>query len=220
MQLSPEKITAARQSVIAKGIEILTSNLTVGTWGNISCRVPESNCLAITPSGMDYKSLLPEDIVILDYRGRVISGERKPSVEVPLHLAVYQARDDVQAVIHTHSVYASALAVARKEIPAVVEDLVQIVGGNVRVNEYALPGTEELGLNTVKALADRNAVLLANHGMLGVGRDLDEALKVCQIVEKSAQIVIFAQLLGGAVMLSPDDVAGMRDFYLHAYGQK
>ncbi|SPF52433.1 Ribulose-5-phosphate 4-epimerase-like epimerase or aldolase (fragment) [Candidatus Desulfosporosinus infrequens] len=101
-----------------------------------------------------------------------------------------------------------------------IEDLVQIVGGNVRVNEYALPGTEQLGINTVKAMEGRNAVLLANHGMLGTGRDLEEAFKVCQIVEKAAQITIFAQLIGGVVELSPDDIDGMRNFYLEAYGQK
>lgn len=212
-------VLKARQEVVAKGKELLDCHLTVGTWGNISCRVPGENSIAITPSGMGYETLVPEDIVILDLKGNIAGGARKPSIEVPLHMAIYSAREDVQAVIHTHSAYASAMAVARKEIPGAVEDLVQIVGGNVRVNEYALPGTEELGINTVKALAGRNAVLLANHGVLGVGRDLNEALKVCQVVEKSAQIVLLAQLIGGAVELSQEDIDGMRSFYLHGYGQ-
>ncbi|AET67350.1 ribulose-5-phosphate 4-epimerase-like epimerase or aldolase [Desulfosporosinus orientis DSM 765] len=209
----------ARQEIVIKGKEILATKLTVGTWGNISCRVPGENYIAITPSGMSYETLVPEDIVIIDLNGNIASGTRKPSVEVPLHMAIYSAREDVQAVIHTHSAYASAMAVARKEIPGAVEDLVQIVGGNVRVNEYALPGTEQLGKKTVKALEGRNAVLLANHGVLGVGRDLNEALKVCQVVEKSAQIVLLAQLIGGAVELSQEDIDGMRSFYLNGYGQ-
>lgn len=208
------------QRVVEKGNEIIVANLTVGTWGNISCRVPGENYIAITPTGMSYDTLVPEDIVVLDSKGSIVCGTRKPSIEVPLHLSIYKAREDVQAIVHTHSAYATAMAVARKEIPGAVEDLVQIVGGNVRVNEYALPGTEQLGINTVKALEGRNAVLLANHGMLGVGRDLDEALKVCQVVEKSAQIVLLAQLMGGVVELSQGDIDGMRNFYLQVYGQR
>ncbi|MDR3584903.1 MAG: class II aldolase/adducin family protein [Desulfosporosinus sp.] len=215
-----DQLMKTRKKVVEKGIEMLSTNLTVGTWGNISCRVPGEDYIAITPTGMSYDTLVPEDIVILDFRGITINGTRQPSIEVPLHLAIYNAREDVQAIVHTHSAYATAMAVARRGIPGAVEDLVQIVGGNVRVNEYALPGTEQLGINTVKAMEGRNAVLLANHGMLGAGRDLDEAFRVCQIVEKSAQITIFAQLIGGVVELSPDDIDGMRNFYLEAYGQK
>lgn len=215
-----DNLMNTRTKVLEKGIEILATNLTVGTWGNISCRVPGEDCIAITPSGMNYNLLEPEDIVILDLDGYIITGTRKPSIEVPLHLAIYKAREDVQAIIHTHSPYATTMATARKDIPGVVEDLVQIVGGNVRVNKYALPGTEQLGINTVKALEGRNAVLLANHGMLGVGRDLEEALKVCQVVEKSAQITLLAQLMGGVVELSQDDICGMRNFYLDTYGQR
>ena len=214
-----DQITQTRINVVKKGIEMLAANLTIGTWGNISCRVPGEKYIAITPTGMSYDRLEPEDIVVLDLSGNNISGARKPSIEVPLHLAVYNAREDVQAIIHTHSAYATAMAAARKEIPGAVEDLVQIVGGNVRVNEYALPGTEQLGINTVKAMEGRNAVLLANHGMLGAGRDLDEAFRVCQIVEKGAQITLLAQLMGGVVELSQDDIEGMRNFYLHGYGQ-
>lgn len=214
-----DQITQTRINVVKKGIEMLAANLTIGTWGNISCRVPGEKYIAITPTGMSYDRLEPEDIVVLDLSGNNISGARKPSIEVPLHLAIYNAREDVQAIVHTHSAYATAMAAARKEIPGAVEDLVQIVGGNVRVNEYALPGTEQLGINTVKAMEGRNAVLLANHGMLGVGRNLDEAFRVCQVVEKGAQITLLAQLMGGVVALSQDDIEGMRNFYLQGYGQ-
>jgi len=209
-----------RKQVVETGIQMLLTNLTVGTWGNISCRVPGEDYIAITPTGMSYDTLVPEDIVILDLRGNTISGTRKPSIEVPLHLAIYNARQDVKAIVHTHSAYATAMAVARKEIPGAVEDLVQIVGGKVRVNEYALPGTKQLGINTVKAMEGRQAVLLANHGMLGAGRDLKEAFRVCQVVEKSAQITLLAQAVGGVVELSQDDIDGMRKFYLQGYGQE
>ncbi|HWQ41982.1 MAG TPA: class II aldolase/adducin family protein [Desulfosporosinus sp.] len=214
-----DQITQTRINVVKKGFEMLAANLTIGTWGNISCRVPGEKYIAITPTGMSYDVLVPEDIVVLDLSGNNISGARKPSIEVSLHLAIYNAREDVQAIVHTHSAYATVMAAARKEIPGAVEDLVQIVGGNVRVNEYALPGTEQLGINTVKAMEGRNAVLLANHGMLGVGRNLDEAFRVCQVVEKGAQITLLAQLMGGVVELSQDDIEGMRNFYLQGYGQ-
>jgi len=215
-----DQLLEACQKVVKKGIEMLAINLTVGTWGNISCRVPGKDFVAITPSGMCYDAIAPEDIVVLDLRGKTICGTRKPSIELPLHLAIYNAREDVQAVVHTHSSYATAMAVARKEIPGAVEDMVQIVGGNVRVSEYALPGTEQLGTNALKALNGRNAVLLANHGMIGVGCSLDEAFRVCQVVEKSAQIVLFARFMGGVVELSQEDIEGMRNFYLNDYTQR
>ena len=208
-----------RKKLVETGIKMLSTNLTVGTWGNISCRVPGKDYIAITPTGMSYDLLVPEDIVVLNLEGNAISGTRKPSVEVPLHLAIYRARQDLQAIVHTHSAYATAMAVARREIPGAVEDLVQIVGGNVRVNDYALPGTEQLGINTVKAMEGRSAVLLANHGMLGAGRTLEEAFRVCQVVEKSAQVTLLAQLMGGVIELPQEDIDGMRSYYLQGYGQ-
>ncbi|HZK53545.1 MAG TPA: class II aldolase/adducin family protein [Desulfosporosinus sp.] len=213
------RLMEARKKVVETGIKMLSTNLTVGTWGNISCRVPGEDYIAITPTGMSYDLLVPEDIVVLDLEGNTISGTRKPSVEVPLHLAIYKARKELQGIVHTHSPYATAMAVARREIPGAVEDLVQIVGGNVRVNDYALPGTELLGINTVKAMEGRNAVLLANHGVLGAGRNLEEAFRVCQVVEKSAQVTILAQLIGGVVELAQEDIDGMRSYYLQGYGQ-
>ncbi|TGE35459.1 class II aldolase/adducin family protein [Desulfosporosinus fructosivorans] len=215
-----DQLLVTRKAIVEKGMEMLATNLTVGTWGNISCRIPGENYIAITPTGMSYDKLVPEDIVILDTKGKTVKGSRKPSIEVPLHLAIYNAREDIQAIVHTHSAYATAMAAARREIPGAVEDLVQIVGGNVRVNEYALPGTAQLGINTVKAMAGRNAVLLANHGMLGAGRSLEEAFRVCQVVEKSAQVTIIAQLMGGVIELSQDDIDGMRNSYLQGYGQE
>jgi len=209
-----------RKKVVEIGLKILNSGLVVGTWGNISSRVPGEDLVAITPSGMNYDTLEPTDVVLVDLDGQIADGNRKPSIEVPMHLAVYRARQDVKAIIHTHSPYATAMAAAHKPIPGAVEDLVQIVGGGVRVCEYALPGTQELGINTVKALDGRNAVLLANHGMLGAGRDLDEALKTCHVVEKAAQVTLFAKLVGGVVELSKEDIDSMRNYFLNDYGQK
>ncbi|NLY31759.1 MAG: class II aldolase/adducin family protein [Firmicutes bacterium] len=213
------QFTAQRRQVVEYGRQMARAALAVGTWGNISCRLP-GNLMAITPSGMEYEALEPKDIVIMDLEGNCLEGECKPSTEQPLHRAIYAARDDVGAIVHTHSVYASAMAAARKPIPAAVEDLVQIVGGDVRVAAYALPGSSQLGSNAVAALAGRNGALLANHGVVGVGTELGQALLICQIIEKSAQIYIAAQAIGGVVELPQEDIDIMRDFFLHKYGQR
>ncbi|WP_077369777.1 class II aldolase/adducin family protein [Anaerosalibacter sp. Marseille-P3206] len=208
-----------RMEVINTGIEMAKTSLVVGTWGNISKRI-DDNLIAITPSGMDYYSLKPEDITILNMDGEVVDGERKPSIEYNMHLEIYKNRSEVGAVVHTHSTYCTALAMARKGIPGAAEDLVQITGGDVRVSEYALPGSMELAKNAVKALEGRNAVILANHGALSAGKDLKETLKISLILEKTAKATIYAQLLGGVVPLSQEDIDFMRDFYLNKYGQR
>ncbi|HOE56496.1 MAG TPA: class II aldolase/adducin family protein [Bacillota bacterium] len=209
-----------RKQVIKAGIEMAETKLTLGTWGNISARVPEEDCFAITPSGVDYNDIKVDGVVIINMEGRVFAGNMKPSIEWPMHLEIYKNRKDVNAVVHTHSAYCTAMAIARKPIPAAAEDMVQIVGGNVRVSKYFPPGSPELGKAAVEALEGRNAVILANHGCLAAGRDLKEAMKIAQIVEKSAKATIFAQILGGVVELSKNEIDAMRDFYLNQYGQR
>jgi len=215
MQYSSE-----RQQVIEAGKEMANAALAMGTWGNISCRLPQRNLIAITPSGMDYNSLAPEDIVIMDLEGNCIDGCRKASTEQPLHRAIYSAREDINAIIHTHSIYATAMAAARKPIPGAVEDLVQIVGGDVRIARYSLPGTTELGQYVVEAMEGRNGVLLANHGAVGGAGNLKQALIICQIIEKSARITIAAQAVGGVVDLPQEDIDAMRQYFLNQYGQR
>lgn len=214
------KYEELRREVIQTGINMLQTHLVAGTWGNISVRIPEEKLMAITPSGVDYEIIKPEDIVIIDFDGNIIDGDKKPSIELGLHLEVYKNRLDVNAIVHTHSEYCTAFAMARKTVPAAAEDLVQIVGGDVRVSRYALPGSKELGEAAIEAMEERNAVILANHGCLGVAKDLKEALKVVTIVEKSAKAAIFANLLGGVVKLNQSDIDFMRDFYLNKYGQR
>lgn len=207
-----------RQNIIHTGIALLDKGLVAGTWGNISMRTGEQ--VAITPSGRSYRTLAADDIVIVDLAGQVIDGTLKPSSELPLHLAIYRQRSDVQAIVHTHSVFASACAVAHQPIPPIIEDLVQLAGGAIDVAAYALPGTDELAQKAVSALADKFAVLLANHGVIGCGKSLQEAMLACELVEKAAQIFIYAQSLGGAKQLSNEDVALMHQFYLEHYRQR
>ena len=215
----PVKYKLIRDQIIKYGVKISSGGLVLGTWGNISSRV-DQNFIAITPSGVDYDTIGLEDIPIVNLQGEVVEGNLKPSIELFLHLAIYYNRSDVNAIVHTHSEHVTAFAIARKEIPAGAEDLAQIAGGNIRVSDYHLPGSKELGKAAVEALEDRNAVILANHGCLAAAKDLKEAFKVACIVEKSAKATIFAQLLGGVKELDKESIDVMRNFYLHKYGQR
>jgi len=208
-----------RKEIADLGRVIATSGFNLGTWGNISARCDE-NHIAITPSGVAYETMKPEDVVIVNMNSESVDGKLKPSIELPLHSEIYKAKKRINAIVHTHSVHCTAFAVARKPIPAVCEDMVQIVGGRVEVAEYFLPGSTDLAVSAISALGDNNACILANHGLLSAADSLKETYKVTQIVEKSAQAVILAHSLGAPVELSQEDVDIMRDFYLNSYGQK
>lgn len=209
-----------RTMVIEVGKAMLQTGLVAGTWGNISAWDPSRSGYWITPSGMDYMSLTEDDLVLLDLEGQILEGTRIPSSEYLLHASIYRERQDVQGIVHTHSVFATAHAVSQVSLPGLVEDLVMITGGEVEVSEYHLPGTKELAQAVVNSLRNKNAVFLANHGLVGVGSSVREALKVCQVVEKSAQVHIMARLLGTPVILGQEDIDLMRKTYLNRYGQR
>ena len=211
---------AIKNSIIKIGCALLEKSLVTGTWGNVSARIPGTRLIAVTPSGRNYHGLVSEDIVIVEPDGRVVEGRLAPSSELPMHLAIYQARDDVGAIIHTHSIFASSCAVARKSIPPIIEDLVQKAGGAIELARYALPGTTELADNVVKALGIKGAALLANHGVVCCGDQLSDAMLMCELVEKAAQIYIYAQQLGGAHILDQDDIKVMHEFYLQYYRRR
>ena len=210
----------SRAAVVEMGKRLIEKHLVAGSWGNISCKAGDGALIAITPSGLGYEQQSPEDIVLVDLDGRVVEGERIPSSELPLHTAIYRAVPEAKAIIHTHSIYASALAAMRKPVPAIIEDIVQIIGGRVSCAEYALPGTQELAENAVAAMGGRKAVLLANHGAVCWGKSLDDALIVAEILEKAAQIAIICQGCGGAVELSSQDAEVMHSFYEQHYQKR
>lgn len=208
-----------KQMVVEYGEKIVKEGLVVATWGNLSAREEDEEIFVITPSGMNYHILEPEDIAAVDFTGKPIGTGRKPSVETPMHAAIYRARPDVKAIIHTHSINASACAAARVEIPCIMEDMASMVGGPVKVAEYAPTGTEQLAGNVLAALGDRNAVLLANHGVVTVGRCLEEAFKLSMMVEKTAEIFIKSRILGQPFSLSGEETCYLKDFYRRCYGQ-
>ena len=213
-----KSLSEIKQAVIDTGRQMIERGLVAGTWGNISFRGDRDNRVVITPSGRPYPELQTTDLVVVDLAGNILEGVR-PSSELPLHLAIYQAHNEIQAVVHTHSIYATACAVAGETIPPSLEEMVQVVGGGVAVAQYALPGTAELAQNAVRALGDKTAVLLANHGAVACGPSLTEALLVAELVEKAAQIHAIAGQLGGARRLSEEDIHRMRRFYVENYCQ-
>ncbi|NMA14013.1 MAG: class II aldolase/adducin family protein [Clostridia bacterium] len=208
-----------KEQIISAGKKLVDAGLVLATWGNISCRVPRSPYFLITPSGMPYAQLKPEDLVMVGQKGQVAEGMRKPSTEVLMHLAIYTARADVQAVVHTHSPYAGSFAVAREPIPVILEEMAQLIGGPVKVANYGLAGTEVLAKYTVEALEERNAVLLANHGVVAVGTSITEALTVAFLVEKCAQVMLRAKALGVPYTMGSRETQRLRENFLKHYGQ-
>ena len=153
-----------KRAVIAAGKRMLAEGVTIGAWGNISVR-DEAGRVCITPSGMAYGTLTEDDIVVLAPDGTRLEGERKPSIETGLHLAVYAARPDCRAIVHTHPVYSTAFSAMGEDIPLFLDEAAQQLGDTVRTAEYALPGTPELAENCVRALGPRSmACLLRSHG--------------------------------------------------------
>lgn len=215
-----ESLEAIRKSIVETGMKLVHSSMTIGTYGNLSCRVDKS-CIAITPSGKDYDTLVPEDIVVTNLEGSKLAGVLVPSSDLFLHLAIYNSFPEAQAIVHTHSIYASALAVAHKDLPPIVEDLTQIVGGAVRCTEYTISGTKELGIKAVKAMeGGHRAALLANHGAVCWGRTLKEALYTARILEKAAQIYCAAHALGATFTLDEKTAQELHDFYINHYSKR
>jgi L-fuculose-phosphate aldolase len=193
-------------AVLDAAKDMLRRGLVEGTAGNISARRSDGN-IVITPSSVDYRDMELDDLVLVDPEGAVLQATdgRSPSSEMKLHLACYQAFDDIGSVIHSHPVWATMFAIAHEPIPACIDEFAVFCGGDVRCAEYAASGTPEVGLNAVKALEGRGAALIANHGLVAVGPRPDKVMHITALVERTAQIVWGAKALGGPVPI-PEDV--------------
>jgi L-fuculose-phosphate aldolase len=198
----------ARKTVLDTAREMYAKGLVVGNSGNISLRLPpdgNTGLMAITPTSRHYDTLDYNDIPIIDFGGKNIEGNLKPSVETPLHIAIYKARRNVNAVIHTHSVFASAIAVAGLEIPPILLDQVLFLGGEIKTSGGALVTTPEQIKGFIRALGDRSAALIPNHGAVGTGKTMRDAFTACELIEKTSRIYLLA-LGAGKVNLLPQDV--------------
>jgi L-fuculose-phosphate aldolase len=207
---------AEERTEVADAVQqIVAAGLVAGASGNVSRRVrtPDGDLIAITSSRVPYHRFTADDVVVVDFEIDPVDGDGVPSSESLLHAAVYRARADVGAVIHTHSVYASAFAVAGEAIPPILDEQVLMLGGGVEVAEYAPSASPELADHAVAALGDRAAALLRHHGAVGVGAHLEEAVAVVTLVERIAQIRAITKQLGAPDELLADVAASEHAVY-------
>ena len=206
-----------RNRIIHFGKKLATSNLTTGTGGNLSIANRKENLAAISPSGIDYFQIRPENVAVVDMAGEIQDGNNKPSSELGFHLELYNTRTDVQAVVHTHSVYASTIACLHWELPA-VHYVVGFSGNKVPLAPYATYGTKKLARNVVEGIGSYNAVLLANHGLVTVGANMYAAFATAEEIELVAQIYYQAKNVGQPVVL-PDEEMEIVIEKFKKYGQ-
>ncbi len=197
--------------------ELGRRGLTSGTSGNLSVFNAESQIMLITPSGLPYSDLELEDLVSMNLQGEVLAGKNKPSSEWQMHTAVYQKRPQIKGVVHTHSLYATALACAGKSLPAVHYMLAR-AGKEVPLAPYATFGSPELAQNALDAMGENKAVLLANHGLLAIGKDLKEAFLIAEEVEEVAKLFILANSLGHVQIIDHREMEKIEKLF-QSYGK-
>lgn len=202
-------LAQARRDVARTAREISRLGLVRGTAGNVSARDPATGHITITPSAVPFESIRPQDIAIVDRRGKVVAGRYPPSTELPMHMILYDHRPWARGIVHTHSVYATAFACLGQEIPP-AHYLIAFIGSRIPVAPYAPYGTAELGRRAVEALGDCRAVLLQNHGVVTVGRTVAEAQTLAEIVEYTAEVCYKARAIGAPVLLSDDELTRLR----------
>ncbi len=209
-------MTDPRQQLIAAALAMQASGLNRGTAGNISLRADDG--FYITPTGMPYAALTAADIPHMTLAG-TISGQRKPSSEWRLHRDLYAARPHVGAVVHAHSPFAVSLACLRCDIPPFHYMIARFGGDTVRCSRYEIFGSQELSAAALDAMADRHACLLANHGLLVAGRDLEQALALAGELEELCEQYWRTCQLGTPVLLSPAEMAAVGEKFSR-YGQQ
>jgi L-fuculose-phosphate aldolase len=189
-----------KEAVLSVAKEMIACGLVEGTAGNVSARLPDGN-VVLTPSSIDYKTMTIDDLVVTDIDGNVLEGERTPTTEKSLHLACLRKHQNIGAVMHCHAMFATMFAIVRQPIPCVIEEFDVYVGGDVPVAEYKMTGSDALAEEVSNWVEDKGAVLMANHGLLCVGKDPVDVLKVAKLVERTAKIIWGARLLGDPVPL-------------------
>lgn len=211
--------TDLRRAVIATALAMNTAGINVNTSGNVSARCMRGarGGFVITPSGLEYSKLAPEDLVFVDDAQATI-GTHRPSSEWRFHFAIYAARTDIGAIVHTHSTHATALACQHLDIPS-FHYMVAVAGGsNIRCAPYATFGTQELADHALAALENRYACLLAHHGVIACGTDVQRALALAVEVENLARVYIAVRALGSPKLLAEDEMTHVLERF-RTYGR-
>ncbi|MGC9779747.1 MAG: class II aldolase/adducin family protein [Candidatus Heimdallarchaeota archaeon] len=173
--------------------------------GNVSIRIPNQNAMIITPSENDYENLSEDNMIHMDFDGVVLQGKLKPSSEHIMHCYIYRKRPKVNCIIHTHSPNVSILSVLHNDLPIIFEEMAMLLGGSVKCSKFAQAGTEELPKVAIKAMKKQNTVILANHGLLVVGRTSEYCVKTAVIIEKMVNIFLNAKKIGDVKVISTDN---------------
>jgi L-fuculose-phosphate aldolase len=210
------RLEAERKRIVEYGQKLIEAKLTTGTGGNLSICNRDEQLVAIKPSGMDYMQMQPDDVVVIDLQGNIVEGTRKPSSEVSFHLGLINQRTDVNAVVHTHQVFATTIACLNLELPA-VHYLVGLSGNKVPLAKYATYGSKELSDYILSAIGNYNACLMANHGLVTVGPNIAKAFAVAEEIELVSQIYIQAKSIGNPVILTNEEMENVAHKF-NSYG--
>lgn len=199
-----------RESVANTARAIHRAGLVSGKSGNVSLRITDNgktNLMAITPSRQSLSCLTAEQIPVVDFDMNPVEGQCIPSSESLMHVAIYKSRIDVGAVIHTHSLFSTVASITGHKIPAIVDEMVVTIGGPIYVADYGFPGSQDLADNICTSLGNRNAALLRNHGAVGVGTDLEQALEISIFTERLTKIFVYSKMLGKINEIPKESVA-------------
>ncbi len=194
----------AKQQIVKTAQDLVRKGYLMATGGNISMRILGQDAFAITPSNYDYMKMTPDDVCVLNFALERLAGELKPSVEAAMHGAIYQVRGDVNAIVHTHQVYASALTLIKAPIPALFDEQARFLGRSVDIIPYAPSGTGILKNKVAKHVQNHNnAYMMQNHGALIFGHDMERAVHNVEILEKCALAYLLALCSERAVSKIP-----------------
>ena len=203
------KYEKIRKQVLDAILEAVELGLIKGTSGNIAVRDETEDVVAITPSGIAYKTMKAEDIAIVDLEGKWLDGSYKPSSETPMHTAVLRARKDVKATVHTHGIFATVMAMSDGELKPSTPPQAEFTP--VRIVPFTMPGSKELAQIVVDTLGDGRAVLLKNHGMFCCGKNIKAAMAATIYTEEMATTAYYAKLLGKFQPMSDEAIQKMKD---------
>lgn len=206
-----------KTEMIKAGIKMDRYHLIALSGGNVSVRMPSGEIL-ITPSGMIYEDMVPEDILVMDMEANIIEGVRKASSDTDGILYIFKHRNDINSVIHTHQPYATALGLVQDEFEVNLTTLANACGGNVRVTPFSSAGSVDMGIDTIENLGDSKAVILANHGVIAVGDNLKKALCAAVYLEEAAKTYLAAKSVGTPKKMTKNQVQQAVELF-QFYGQ-
>ncbi|MGH1464760.1 MAG: class II aldolase/adducin family protein [Cognatishimia sp.] len=212
-------LEALKQEVCEQNHELPANGLVVGSGGNVSGRDPETGYVVIKPSGVKFKKLMPDTMVVVDMEGNIIEGDKKPSVDTGVHLYIYKQRLDVFGITHTHSPYATSFAARGERIPAVLTPITHMLGRDVPCSRYATPGEIDTGQAVVEAADGGYAALVQAHGVFTMGKSATEATSIAMYLEEAAMTTHLAMCRGAVQELPQEEIDRCFNWFRKNYGQ-